>query len=71
MLACRLSKGCSRILRLRATDEDVVDGNVYWEALARAEQQLEKWRMLGGRRTQLDNVADCAHDEEADTDSLA
>jgi len=62
--------------RLCATDEDVVDGNV--DCIVElalvlptlALSFLHKWRSVVVR-TQLDNVANDAHDEETDTDGLA
>lgn len=59
--------------RLSATDEDVVDGNVDWRIQVSFpypydERMLAFWRR--GELTQLDNVANNSHDQEAHADGL-
>lgn len=59
--------------RLSATDEDVVDGNVDWRIQVSFPYSYDERMLAFGRRgelTQLDDVANNSHDQEAHADGL-
>lgn len=57
-------------IALRAANEDLVEGNVDFEDVSLCSMLEAEREGRGGKRTELDEVADSTHDQETDTNGL-